>query len=371
MTENPYYVYDFEDYQTKRMSSYIFTETNNTCSPSFYYCGRDKLILYPLDRSMLNPDPNCINSYDRCNPLNIDIENHTELLDTAKKVYFHPSCTIPRGAAAKKYKKCLNPLLADIVVIPGNITTCEIMEYTAIFVNRDSKNVYVVTFETWYGGSREQAIRNMISRLECAPGGTPLINFIPAISKGEVPDVIAKAKLEFFGPVAMFSHKERHILDYLTYALPKNKIVFESSLMKTLGDETNVPTFENLMSIYEMLMSSDSNVSEIGLKALANLDYIHYPQSVMTIIKETQYYLRDNAARTSTAVKYMFSVLGIGIRRYIYYKDKFINRKDYEITEKLIRAIKKYNDDEYLEYCGELPFIFVDENLKPIPRFTD
>ena len=359
MAKNDYLFYGYEGYRLLRFVYYMFN-TNYSSGMQYYGQDRSNHVIYPLD-------PELLNEYDK---FTLDIEEHPELLDTAKKLYIYPTCGISRDAVSKKYKRCLDPLKADVVVLPDNIVSkVDICGCAVAFINDEAEEIYWCSLNKH--GLPTNTSYQVYDRVRQAPGGTRLRDLMPISVRPNLNYNEAEAKLTYFGPVADFDKKTMHIFDYLTYAFPREKVVFQDTVMKTLGDETNVPTFENMISIVDMLKSSDESVQELGLKTLAALDFMHYPQAFITILAQCNYYIRGNKALHSSAVKYMLKALNYSLNSWQTYTSKFISRKDYELTKALVKKLNDYDEEMWESNCDYLPFMFKNEDLKAIPRFSD
>ena len=292
--------------------------------------------------------------------------DHPELLDTAKKLYIHSACTFPRANIGNKFKKCLNVLAADAVIIPspyeGNITY---EDNTVVFINDEAKHIYISTFFVY----RIDA-ETTYNRIKEAPLGTVLTKFLPpTCNLNEIPLPIKEAKLMYVGSMNYFSKEAYHVFDYITYMIPKDKIVYQDTLIKKLNDENNAPTLEIMKSAVDMLKSTDIASVAMGLKTLAALNYSDYKQSFLLTLKETVGYWRYCNARNSTAVKYMLKALGIkGTYSYIGYRDRVIKEEDYEIFEPLFKYIHGLDDIGFLHEAYSIPFMFVDEAFAWHPR---
>lgn len=342
--------YGYEDYNLTTFSNVLFKDAAYYAGRfSTYYQGRETEIIMPIDSSLLNEHGYYIP----------DINNHPELLKTAKKIYTHPSCKVPRDAIKKKYKKCLNPWEADAVIISDiNYSYFPVSNYV-VFVNHKVKRVYI---------SYLSDIANYFNRVMNAPGGCSPESLVVA-PHDSYDTYFKESKLEYVGPVCKFEKKDAAILDCLTYKIPKDKIVFQRDLLRTLGDETNAPTLEALVSIYEMLRSNDESVNEMGLKTLATLDYAHYPETFIAMLKLVD--IRWNDARNASAVKCMLDTLGLkggSALSWIKHTHKFVSRKDYEMFEQMIKAIYKGG---FENYCEGISFMYLDNYLTPRPRYID
>lgn len=297
--------------------------------------------------------------------------NHTELLPTAKTVYIHPSCKLSRAAITQKYKKVLNPWMADVVVIPDVRDEISAYSHTSIFINESVKIVVYMDYID----------KKFYNTFENLPKGTKIRDLVLFdTSKEYTPDIenVLNAEFDYYGSTAVVSKSESYLADLVQGTLPLNKIVYESSIMKTLGNEENKPTFEQLVSIHEMLGSTDKEVVASAITALASMDYINYPNAIRTVFyeaKDSGYSgWRYNKATNSTAAKYMFQQLFNGTARRnrgIY--SEYISEEDYALTEKLIRYFYAcVNDDiKYNEYVKGLNFMYTDATMIPKPRIKN
>lgn len=343
--------FGYEDYEVTRIGYSIFESRTHAYNPYYYWWGKNVYTYYPIDKSYINNGA-----------LTLDIKENPQVLIGANKVYVHSSCTIPRTSLTTKYKRCLNAVTADVIVIPNNSTReVELWENTAVFINEEAERIYICNLFT--DSTSGTLIKN-------ARYNTKLIDLVPPVSHEKLDDSIKNARLTYYGPTVAFNSKSMFLLDYIIGLLPKEKIVFQDTIMASLGDTNNVPTFENMVSISEMLSSQSVEVIDLGLKTLAALDYMRYPQSVKTILMHSMAW-RDSPARGSTAVKYMLKELDCYSGYYIGYKERYISQEDYNLTEKLIKKLKRFDDADYLSYCYNLPFVYVDEKDIIHPRVKE
>ena len=308
--------------------------------------------------------------FSKFDTVNTWIPEHPELLDTAKTVYIHPSCEMPRTFAIKKYKKVLNPWMADVVVYPDLSKTKkpDINKY-ATFINEDVK---LIAYSPVYAKDWSQSIQ-FNDLLDRTNTGTPIgamtydtsyhirevVNHFPSYYKlgYDVNDLLA-AKLVKCDNYYIVHNKDQWLTDVLMSNVPKSKIVYENTLMATLNDADNQVTAEVINSVMEMLDSSDAEIVTAGMKALAALDYSHYPNSVRYALWNTSKW-RYNNAYSSTAFKYMYKQLGCKNRNGIYFVDSTISHEDYDV---LYQVASK----DFIEIC---PFSYRDGNYDLQIRF--
>lgn len=292
------------------------------------------------------------------------LPEHKEVLDTAKTVYMHPCCSFPKSYATKKYKKTLNPWLADAVVVP-NLTKkyFYLFENMCIFINEDKKLIAIIR-EPW-----SDAVKNRI-----VPGAT-----ISSIANSDMSYIInlrsryknyfdfdlmdmLDAKFENKLNLLKCDKKDNYIVDLIMGALPKNKLVYEDSFVASLNDDTNQITYDVLKSIKEMLNSSDDEIVSTGMKALTTLNYMDYPNSVKYVLWYTNNKWYHNKAKSSTAFKYLYKNL-LCNSKFIRFQDRVISRKDWDIFAQMHR------EDNYDHLLPDYGFTYFDGNYQLQVRF--
>lgn len=354
-TEEDRGFYGYEGYKVMQIRHNAFMDTNNRwVIPSYDVCDRYMTsVWYPVQPSGLNYE----------GFLNLYIQEHPELLAKAKKIYTHPSCTLPRESIIRKYKRCINAVQADVVVIPNPANSKVWCGRNAVFTDEKREILLYVSFENQYEDSEKIAAYNRILQF---PKGTLLTDIVHPNIRDAFMDSFPNAKLADTGYYGEFTAKDKYLVDYMEMLIPSKKIVFQETLSKALNDETNKSSFETFMSIHDMLMSTDAEIRTVGLKTLANMDYANFKNSTICILRDTVDYWKNNyKARNSTAVKYMMKMVGITYlsKKAIGHSDSYIRREDFEILEKLLFEFKYTKS-----YIRNLPFMHYDENYKLIPR---
>lgn len=332
------YVYGFEDHTMYVVGSW-FLKGEEASVGSCYGSNR---VYYPL----YNKEQD-----------NFNIIDHKELLDTAEKVYVHPSCKLSRTMLSAKYKKSLNPWLSDVVVVPD---TNKILskEPMMLFVNEDKK-IMVLIFMPYSDAETISAASKI------KPGTTlrDLGNLHLSISYRDVKyslDDYYDCALLYYGDFYTFYGEDMYMLDVLTSMIPQNKTVFESSIQKTLGSDENKLTCDNLISISEMLDSTDENTVSAGLKALSMMDWMHYPESIKVMLQSISYYKwYYNKTRSSTSVKYMLNQIFDSVRSAKYGGgfSKKIYEDDFSLFKDFVSWKYKYDESQLNDYLRYLPFM--------------
>jgi hypothetical protein len=335
-------IYGFEDYSVIRMGLRALFEYN---AFSYYYFTPETTILPTNDL-----DTSVTSYYGRISFSPNICENHKELLDTAEKLYIHPSCKLSRSLVAEKYKKSLNPWVADAVVIPKFSYYPLSLTDATIFISEEKKTIIYMDhcyYEDAYKiNNFERGTLFKDIRLDSTP----------------IEDWIANSELLYTGKVLIIPEGNSYILDAIMHSFPGNKTVFEDSVQESLSTEDNKITLEILLNIKDMLESTDENTVSAGLKALSMLDYMHYPKSINYMLDgltNTRY--RWNKTMHSTSVKFMFKqLLKCSSERSIY-------PQDFELIKQYIAHYNSISIEDVnpkLLYCE---FMTVDPNGMLIP----
>ena len=287
-------------------------------------------------------------------------ENHKELLDKPESlVYVHPACKIPRTLLFTKYKRCLNPWAADIVVVPKpSVEGCHIDDY-ALFVS-DAVAVSLKLYdnkakaESFKEGTRLGDITHAFD------------NFAEDYNTQELYDT----ELAYVGEM-LHIPSGNLLLDIITGSLPVDKTVFEETIQASLGDESNKITFDSLKSIGEMLSSSDENTVSAALKALSMMDYMHYPNSVKLMLYSIpSYNYKYNNAMNSTSVRFMIKQLYGTVRKsrmHIRY-DREIYEDDYILFRQLLAYYDDVPEDSINDRIVSYPFVVVNSEGLMCPK---
>ena len=335
-------IYGFEDYSVIRMGLRALFEYD-----AFYYHHfTPKTTILPTNGLNIS----VTSYYGRISFSPNICENHKELLDTAEKLYIHPSCKLSRSLVAEKYKKSLNPWAADAVVIPKFSPSSLRLTDATMFISEEKKTIIYMD-HCYY----EDAYK--INNFE---RGTLFKDI--RLDSTSIEDWIANSELLYTGKVLIIPENGSYILDAIMHSFPGNKTVFEDSVQESLSTEDNKITLEILLNIKDMLESTDENTVSAGLKALSMLDYMHYPKSINYMLDLTNGRYRWNKTMHSTSVKFMFKqLLKCSSERNIY-------PQDFELIKQYIAHYNSISIEDVnpkLLYCE---FMTVDPNgmLMPI-----
>lgn len=285
-------------------------------------------------------------------------KDHKELLKEGMKLYIHPNCSISRSLVFAKYKKTLNPFMADAVVLPSQ------PEYVytkkeALFINENRKFILDIPIPHYFADEMlmhlkaDTPIRDII-KISQFSNYTNLF-----ITEEDINDSLFMC----YGKSLIIPDKENYLVEVLTGSLPLHNIVSEESLQESLGDDSNKLDYNSLTSIYDLLKSSDAASVGAGMKALSMMDYSGYPNSVRYVFKKAfPCFWGYNKAFSATSVKFMLNKLydnkwnrrGRGMTTY----SEKINKRDYELFKELYLRYDKENPTEsqcYLDFMRCTP----------------
>ena len=296
------------------------------------------------------------------------IKENKDSLVEGKKVYVHPDCKLPRTTVYQKYKKCNNPWIADIVVLPEfDTSTFDIISPYAIFTNEDTKDVFGMRAE-WYDYDKHAYVNDFISL------GDKLGDIAKASKEAFITaqqhclfsmTSLYESVCEYLGPMCKVYKDNSALEDVLTANLPLDKVVYEDTIMASLSSQENQISVEALLSIREMLDSTDIDTRASAIKALAQMDYMSYPISVEFVLLMSSRYLYDNACN-STAAKFMFKTLfGGTARRRRRSCATTISQKDFDVFLPLVKQDYKTEDDNEALACVDYyDFLYRDADYK-------
>lgn len=336
----------FEDYRVQFMSDRVFYDR---CLRSLWsynkggYDCKQSIVLY--DQSVLVYPKN-----------QIHLEwPETGNLDTAKKVYIHPNCTLSKQLVYTKYKRVLDPWKADVVVVPGANKFNGFYSYNTLLAVNECKKTVILCDVASFNANPETA-RNVSNAnlLGEVISSSFIDNFIESNRPEELPNDIEDYRTAcdaiIVGIYKMVSYRpeDTWLKELRDNKFPKNKIVYESSVMKFLSSEENKINFDILVNIQDMLLSKDEAVQSTGIKSLAMLDWANYPASVRYILQkgfDNSRYLRFNPMWHTTAVKFMKNSLSNMYSRYRPFsvtQQMTITKEDWNVLQELLKKNNEY-----------------------------
>lgn len=354
------YIYGFEEYKVVSLSSSVLFADWNVTMP-YNISDIPDVVLASNNLPVSIPTYSWLSGIIFSPSL---YEDHRELLSSARKVYVHPSCNLSRSLIAEKYSKCLSPWTADAVVVPTpNGKDC-ILTDSALFINDNARLIVMVYLDYQDDAEKCKSFQEG-STLVSLCRNMPLSMNSPYYSF----DDAMNAKLFYIGKYLSIPNSQSYILDAITHNLPLSKTVFEETMQNSLGTEENKITFENLISIHEMLKSADENTQAAGMKALSMMDYMHYANSIKLMFSQMNTWeWRYNKANSSTSVKFMLkSIFGERWRRWRGDYNKNIYPQDLELFKRLLLHYEKLNDEDVANRMASLEFMKVNAEGMLVP----
>lgn len=371
-----YTLYGFEDYEVLTYPSRILDPTSTLSRYDFYQYSYQENIFYFVEPYYELPlDKQGYGDYVDWDSL---VKFNDSILDNAKSLYIYPDCKIPKRNVAVKYKRAKNPFLADAIVLPP-LERHNSVTQGLFFINESAKKIFIVvnysnkeTFDSSITtGTKFSSILTPKQHLEF----NDMINVFSDENykdyREDIKDLLDSEVLASGSYITIFVN-DGFKLDILSGVLPADKFVSEKAVMKSLGNQDNEITFENLMSIKEMLRSSDYDTQGSAIKALASMDYMSCPVSVKYVLSERQHNWCYNKATNTTTAKFMFkSLINKTARGGIWFREKEISEKDYEILHKLL--LEEYeNDETKVDYwLRNRDFTYEDVNYNIYPRLKN
>jgi hypothetical protein len=315
-------VYGFDGYDAKELGYYaLYSKTlNNPCNTGKY----------------LIPEKCLINSVSKNNTSTINF-------DTVKSVYIHPSCKMPR-ILLDKYKKVLDPWKADICIVDDNVInnfSANVERYPYI-VKDDKKIIYII--------NRPSYLKELLN-VDDVVGHT--LSEIPNSYFGEIANLpLCEENFLSISTRVYSSYLIKQYQDIRLGLLPKDKVVSDTDVLNYISGKNNTLDVDTMMSIYDLVKSSDKDTKVLGLKTLSLLDYIHYPNSARFIIGSINSLQLFKPSIAS--ITYMYKKLDIRKCSDTSFWGKTLSKKDFEMLAQLRSKIDKCNIEDL--YWGNTCF---------------
>lgn len=260
----------------------------------------------------------------------------TEKLYTPKDgdaLYFDKACTIPRIKCEGKWKRVINLIRSQVVVIPEPAQ----LEYETVAIFADSlhKKLWIM-----------QSPNNLTFKPMIGHTIGDLLEFHKnngTLSKkyySDAPTMVSiteatPAKCIFVGDAIKYYDKDQFIWNVIEGVYPR--IIFENDLLNLLGSDEDKMDAEFIQSLIDLLLSKDRESVHQGMRVLAELDYAHYPSVSRYILRETQ----DNWERFkpfNSAVKFMLQKLDYRTRGFRHPFDR-VTPEEFAIAKGLMEEI--------------------------------
>lgn len=375
-------VYKFDNYSTYKISSGVLYETGTIKGTTrvltnpfipYYYKKYNGIVVPILNKIDIILNKNC--SYNG----KIDIEHLLNTVDNftfEDKLYLHPNCNIPRAKVTQKYTRVIKPEKADICVVP-KLERILNTENISIFINRSKYKLFILINYSYLNNGKFDAYTSDIcskfslesSILDINPclkdsfikdsNYSKYSNPEPYIQPKEWKDFL-ESTLLYYGPVVYLNNKEAWVADLLYNKL--HDVITEDRILDTLGDSTNKFTKEVYDSFKEMLNSSDNSVIALGLKAIAEMDYKTYHNTVVHLLYNNSKWFHNGVKQnSSSSVKYMLNYLGLW-RNVLDKYTKTITQEDFDLMQEI--AVSAFKEKvEVLKKSFKVDFPFTDLEL--------
>lgn len=370
-------VYKFDNYSTYKISSRVLYDTGTIKGTTrvltdpfipYYYKKYNGIVVPILNKIDIILNENC--SYNG----KIDIEHLLNTVDNftfEDKLYLHPNCNIPRAKVTQKYTRVIKPEKADICVVPKLERTLN-TENISIFINRSTYKLFILTnYSCWDNSKLNTYTSDICSKF---PLESSILDINPCLKDSLIKESYYNnysnlnpawkdflgSTLLYYGPIIYLYNKEAWVADLLYNKL--HDVITEDRILDTLGDSTNKFTKEVYNSFKEMLNSSDNSVIALGLKAIAEMDYKTYHNTVVHLLySNSKWFYNGVKQNSSSSVKYMLNYLGLW-RSVLDNYTKTITQEDFNLMQEI--AVSAFKEEvEVLKKSFKVDFPFTDLEL--------
>ena len=367
-------VYKFDNYSTYKISSSVLYDTGTVNGSireledpfiAYYRQNHYNVIAVPI-LNKIDIIPNEDYPYTG----KIDIKHLLNTVDNftfEDKVYLHPDCSIPRAKVTQKYTRVLKPEKADVCVVPElkrELNTKNI----SIFINKNRCKIFILINQTYLNNNNE-CINCTSDKCSNFPLESSILDINPYLKDSLIKksyynncsdlnpawkDFLGSTLL-YYGPVIYLYNKETWIADLLYNNL--HNVITEDRILSTLGDSTNKFTKEVYDSFKEMLNSSDNSVIALGLKAIAEMDYKTYHNTVVHLLYSNSKWFHNGVKQnSSSSVKYMLNYLGLW-RNVLDKYTKTITQEDFDLMQEIaVSTFKRKVEDLKKSFKSDFPF---------------
>lgn len=262
-------------------------------------------------------------------------------------LYFDPGSSFPRyklGLTANK--RCIKPTKADVIVVSGNTNrSVSDEEYTCI---ECTDGVYFVEKEMWekfYSGK--------------------LDNFLKAIANYKP---LNDPKVVYSGKFAGYTKESVYIAKYIENEYTLNYIT-DIDLDKIINNMCPEPTYEELVSIIDMLNSEDAATVQLGVKMIQGYNASKYKMTLRLILctRSNWFLFTKNTVGTKQLMetleidRYRVTDNFISGCRYVCNSGESYTAEDIAISKKLSKKLlTEYFQKQYQDY-------FINQNFKWLP----
>lgn len=233
----------------------------------------------------------------------LDLSNIDNLkvtsLNPESTLYFDAGSGFPRfKLGLTDNKRCIKIPKANYIVVSGEVDYCTTDDQYVVM--QDDEDTFMIEkddWDTWFGG----LLTNFMSQVQ------PYYTF-----KGNV-------HIIYTGRIQSFSAKSLYLAKYATgeYTVP---FITDNDLDKICCNMCPEPTYDEFISIIDMLNSDDASVVQLGIKMLAGYNVEKYKLSFRMILCTRRNWF--DWSKNLVACKQLVDTLGI--TRYDVY-DNFVS----------------------------------------------
>ena len=269
---------------------------------------------------------------------NFKFNSDVDRLETGKSVYIYKDSILPRDILGKNFKRVIKKEKADIIVVPYNYLS-SISPEVVVF----AKDKIACTLVVWDKLSLK--IGDKI------PASWVIQNYSYSNGQSCVDynfEVVYIGKLLKVPPEC--------ITDGCTNILDDKIIVNDFEFLKFAKDIIDEPdSCELLLSILDLVKSSDVDTKVLGYKTLAGLAYSKYPQAALYVLRNGTHCGRNLGNAYNLMIKYLEK----------YQFAKTITQYDWDIVKILMKK------DNNLRYMSQAYFLSLNDDMLIVPNLEE
>ena len=219
------------------------------------------------------------------------IKNEVKVIQPDSRLYFDSGSTFPRfKLGLSNNKRCIKIEKADIIVVSGE-SNYEISS-NQYAVLEDDAGIYLVRDTDW----------NQF--------GNSLCRFLSAV-KGFVP-FTDDVKFIYFGKLMSFAKDSEYLAKYAfgDYTLP---YITDKNLDNVICAMCPEPTYEEIISLKDMLHSDDAAIVQLGIKTLATFNVTKYKMAFRLLLYTDPRWF--DFTKNTVSTKQLIETLSIDNRR--------------------------------------------------------
>lgn len=273
-----------------------------------------------------------INKIDQTNFINYRITNTiTDINDINHNstLYFSKNCVFPRYKLQDtSFKRCVKANKADYVIIPFVNTSC-----------RDLDNNYFsdVKYKLIHNDAEIYFGQRLFDYFDCLKNNTESISISNVLT--------ADSKIDALGILDIINNKDK-------------KFIYDKDLEKIICKNQEDLDKETLMSLYDMLSSSDDSSVELGCKLLSSYNVINFSLTTAILLKLTFDKWLYNKGSKSVSFNSMLNLLHYP-KTFLTLNEIFL---DYKPSSELDKELSKLLIEPYFYQTIENCFDFKIEN---------